>query len=105
MKAYVFSECATKEKPDTDTTRLLEKAMDGAELTRQEKDKIADICYGIFGSQFAGYRLAGWQWDLRHCLNKYVVESSFGDLHYYYAPDKTSLRKALRFVKRIINTN
>ena len=102
MKAYKFSETATTKKPDNDNTRLLEKAMDFKPLSRKEKDRIAEICYGTFGSHFAGLRLMGWEWDLHDCLQKFVVEFTYGHLQYFHAPDKTSLRKVLSNIERII---
>ena len=94
--AYVFSSCASKEKPDTEITRLLEKAMRYERLTRQEKDRIAEILYGTFGSHGSAYRLAGWVWYMASYLNRILVRFEHDSEFYpYYAPDKTSLRRAL----------
>ena len=105
--AYKFSKYAADQKPDTDTTRFIEKVQTGACLSRNEKDRIAEICYGIFGSGFAGYKLHGWLWNIDKVLNEYIVEFSYGGFQSYYAPDKTSLRKVLSSyaVKRIITVN
>lgn len=102
MRAYKFSECAAKVKPDNEITRLLEKAMSRHTLVRAEKDRIAEICYGPFGNGSATYKLSGWAWVLWSCLSKYVVEGPNGHLQYCYAADKTALRKTLPSVKRII---
>ena len=105
--AYKFSKCAANQKPDTDTTRFIEKVQTGACLSRNGKDRIAKICYGIFGSGFAGYKLHGWLWNIDKVLNEYIVEFSYGSFQSYYAPDRTSLRKAISSyaVKRIITVN
>ncbi len=105
--AYRFSKSATDQKPDTDTTRFIEKIQTGTCLSREEKDRIAQICYGIFGSGFAGYKLHGWLWNIDKVLNEYIVEFSYGGFQSYRTPDKTSLRKALanHRIKRIITVN
>lgn len=94
--AWKFSECAAVEKPDNETTRLLEKAQAGKRLSREEKDRVANILYGPFRSQSSQYQLAGWQWDMHKCLARFLVQFTHDRaFHPYYAPDKTSLRKAL----------
>ena len=96
MVAYKFSECAQPVKPDNDITRLLEKAMRGESLDREEKDRIGNLFYGIFGSQSATYKLAGWAWNLSGSLRRILVSyRGANTFHPYYAPDKTALRKAL----------
>jgi len=96
MEAYKFSSCAREEKPDNDLTRLLEKAQSGAALTRDEKDRIANTLYGLFGSHSSTYKLAGWAWYMGSCLRRILVNYSWdSNFQPYYAPDKTSLRKAL----------
>lgn len=96
MEAYRFVSHAKEEKPDNDTTKLLEKAQSGEALTREEKDRIAEILWGTFGSHSSTYKLAGWAWPMRDCLPRILVNHGW-DNHFipYYAPDKTSLRKAL----------
>ena len=95
MKAFKFSNMAQPHKPDTAITKFVEHVQSGAVLSRDEKNKIAGICYGTFGSGFAGYKIAGWQWTLRGVLNEYIVEFKYGRFQAYFTPDKTSLRKAL----------
>ena len=105
--AFKFSTCADDQKPDTDTTCFIEKVQTGACLSRDEKDRIAQICYGISGSGFAGYKLYGWLWNIDGVLNEYIVEFSYGGFQSYYTPDKVSLRKAITSyaIKRIITVN
>ena len=107
MMAYKFSECGTDKKPDTDITRFIEKVQTGVHLSRAEKDRIAEICYGTSGSGFAGYKLLGWKWDLTEVLNEYIVEFLYSHFQSYHTPDKTSLRKAIAFhgIKRIITVD
>ena len=96
MSAWKFSKCAVGDKPDNETTRLLEKMQAGGSLTREEKDRVANILYGLFGAGGSSYRLLGWQWDMSRHLPRFLVQYKY-DSHFwpYYAPDKTSLRKAL----------
>lgn len=75
--------------------QLYGKAWKGKKLTRQEKDTIADNLYGIWGQQSATYKLGGFLAPFYNVLNKYIVKYKHGHLQEYYAPDKTSLRKAL----------
>lgn len=97
MSAYKFSNTATDTKPNTETTRLLEKAMSGSVLSRKEKDKVAEALYGLFGAQGPTYELHGWAWPMRIHLARTLVSFSYEPMlfHIYYAPDKTSLRKCL----------
>lgn len=96
MIAYKFVSYAREEKPDTEVTVLLEKAQSGAGLTREEKDRIASILWGIFGSHSSTYKLYGWAWPMANCLPRILVSYTW-DKYFapYHAPDKTSLRKAL----------
>lgn len=98
MAAYKFVTGDVGEKPDTDITRLLEKAQDGDNLTRDERDRIAGLLYGLFGSHSSTYKLHGWAWDMHTYLRRILVRFNYdgGRFETYYAPDKTSLRKALR---------
>jgi hypothetical protein len=103
MTAFKFVPYAQPEKPDNDTTQLLEKAQDFDDLTREEKDRIANTLWGIFGSHRASYRLAGWEWPMWDCLHRILVRHTY-DNHFsvYYAPDKTSLRKCLNQVAEMV---
>ena len=96
MSIYKFSSTAVQMKPVTPTTILLENAMSGSQLTREEKDKVAEILYGIMGSGVV-YKLAGWAWNMEECFPRILVKHKC-DKYFtpYYAPDKTSLRKALK---------
>jgi hypothetical protein len=84
--------------PVNETTQMLDKAFTADPLTREEKDKIAQLLYGTSGPGHSTYRLAGWAWDMneatqiRRILVKYSHDNHFS---IYFAPDKTSLRDAL----------
>ena len=91
--AYKFINTAADEKPDTEETRLLEQAMASQPLTRTEKNRIAEILYGICGAGSHTYKLAGWAWPMYRCLPRFLV-CSYDHWQAYYAPDKTSLRAA-----------
>jgi len=45
------------------------------------------------------YRQAGYAFDLRPCLKKWLVKDSEGRIEQYYAPNKTSLRTSGRVRK------
>lgn len=100
MTPYIFSECAVPVKPDTEITKLLEKCGDGVRyvfLTREEKDRIAEILYGLFGSHSSVYKLHGWAWPMHRVLRKFLIQFKYDSAyHPFFAPDKTSIRKALK---------
>ena len=103
MFAYKFVEWDVPPKPDNDRTRLLEKAQDGGELTRKEKDEIADILWGLFGAMSSTYKLGGYAWPMNDCLKRILVRHTYNSyFDTYYAPDKTSLRKCLFNVAEMV---
>ncbi len=85
--------------PTNGQTDLLEKAYSDTPLTRDEKNRIATILYGVCGSHSSQYRLAGWVWHLADArqIQRILVSYTYerGTFRAYYAPDKTSLRHAL----------
>ena len=87
-------------------TTLCERVWDEKPLSRDEKDRIAQMLYGPCGSQGPVYKQAGWAWDLRDAPHMRAFLVSFRDdlrtYRVYYAPDKTSLRRTLTRVVRII---
>jgi len=97
VQAYKFSPTASDKKPDTDITRLLE-AVGTRELTRQEKDRIAYVLYGPGTAGGGTYKLSGWMWPMVNDLPRILVrfDHTPSEFWIYYAPDKTSLRRALR---------
>lgn len=102
MTAYKFSNTAVKTKPDTKVTRFVERVQSGTKLTREDKNAIVNLCYGTLGSQFAGLKYLGWKWSLTSVLNEYIVEFTYGRYESFFAPDKTSLRKTFKGIRRII---
>lgn len=91
--AYKFAKHANvpETPPDTERTRLLERAFDPtAVLTRDEKDKL------VFTSE-CEYKQAGWCWPMWHAphLRRILVNYEFHGWQEYYAPDKTAVRKSL----------
>lgn len=77
----------------------LDKAANGEQLNRKEKDLCASLLYGTCSQFDPVYRLLGWAWDFRLVFPRILVKQ-YDRWSEYYAPDKTSLRKAL--VGRII---
>lgn len=93
--------------PETDITKLIHKADGDVPLTREEKDKLADVCYGLFANGNPTYRLMGWAFSVYGLKQiRRVLVSTSGQLdkfQAYYVPDKTSLRKTLKSIGRIAN--
>lgn len=81
--------------------RVKVKLLNGEPLTREEKDRLAEEL--SVSQSKASLKLLGWRFTFINLLNEYWVEFTNGDIHRYYAPDKTSLRKCLSHVYRIIN--
>jgi len=104
MSIYKFVPQARADKPVTEYTILLEKAQARMKLTREEKDKISNILYGVFGCHGPTYKLAGWAWAMSSSLKRILVSFTHDPGHFstYYAPDKTSLRKVLSSVSEMI---
>lgn len=101
--AYKFVTWEVPPKPDNETTQLLEKAQDGQPLTRTERDQIADILWGTFGSHSSTYKLQGWAWPMSKCLKRILVRHTYDNYFTpYFAPDKTSLRKCLYSISEMV---
>jgi hypothetical protein len=101
--AYKFVQWDVPPKPENEMTILLEKAQDGKELTRAEKDRIANILWGLFGCHDSTYKLAGWAWPMYNCLPRILVRYTYDNrFEVYYAPDKSSLRKCLHGVAEMV---
>lgn len=84
--------------PETETTRLFDKAFGDEPLTREEMDAIAERMYGTSGCG-SDYKLAGWCWPLFRAkqISRFLVGWKYnsGRFYTYYAPDRKSLRKAI----------
>lgn len=69
------------------------KLMNGQKLTREEKDWLAEkLSTSSYGR--AAIALAGWIFSFYGYVNRYLVKQ-YDRWAEYYAPDRTSLRKAL----------
>lgn len=89
VRSFVFSECA-KEKPD------LEK-QEGVETVEEflKRKYLSRYSFGHNSLQKSGqYLLAGWQFDFKPFLKRYVV-NQYGQFIQYYEPNKALLRKSL----------
>lgn len=80
--------------------RIKEKLLNGGILTREEKNELANKLSTSDSKTLL--KLMGWAYSFRTFLNEYWVEFTYGDIHRYYALDKTSLRKCLSSVNRIV---
>ena len=100
---YKFVQWDVPPKVGNEITQLLEKAQDKQPLTREEKDRIADILWGTFGSQSPTYKLMGYAWPMANYLPRILVKRSYNN-HFdvYWAPDKTALRKCLTDIDEMV---
>lgn len=80
--------------------RIKVKLLNGEKLTREEKNQIASKL--STSTPRTMLKLGGWAFDFNELLNEYWVEFTYGDIHRYYAPDKTSLYTCLSSVNRIV---
>lgn len=80
--------------------RMKVKLLSGEELTREEKNQLASRL--STSSEKRTLKIGGWAFTFTELVNEYWVEFTYGDIHRYYAPDKTSLRACLSSVSRIV---
>lgn len=71
-------------------------------LTREEKNYITTNLYGIFGAQSSVYKLGGFAVPFFEVLPRILVKIRHYGWKEYYAPDKTSLRKAITGIIEMI---
>ena len=88
--AYQFSNWGVPPKPDTEHTRLLEKAFTDEPLADEEKDQMP-----VFRANGDGYKLGGWQWLMTRAkqLRRILVNTSHYGWQEFYAVSKTHLRR------------
>lgn len=75
---------------DSKVYQVKERLLNGQKLTREEKDWLADKLAVGHGS----IKLQGWSFDFYSLLKRFIVRY-YDSWYSYYAPDKTSLRRAL----------
>jgi len=80
--------------------RMKVKLLNGEELVREEKNELALML--STSTPRNKYKLRGWAFSFEGLVNEYWVEFTYGDIHRYYALDKTSLRACLSSVSRIV---
>lgn len=80
--------------------RMKAKLLNGEELTREEKNQLASRLSTSMPKTML--KLGGWAFSFKEFINEYWVEFTYGDIHRYYASDKTSLRACLRSISRIV---
>ena len=76
--------------------RMKVKLLNGEELTREEKNNLASRLSTSMPRTML--KLGGWAFSFKELTNEYWVEFNYGDIHRYYALDKTSLRACLSYV-------
>lgn len=82
-------------RPSCQAFDLYDKLLAGKALSRQEKDRVAELLYGIGSSHSCWYKCGGFLAPFDQVLPRYLVLARWGGWRAYWAPDKTSLRKAL----------
>lgn len=80
--------------------RMKVKLLNGEKLTREEKNQLASRLSTSMPKTML--KLGGWAFSFKEFINEYWVEFTYGDIHRYYASDKTSLRACLSSVSRIV---
>ena len=78
---------------DDKVYRLKVKCINGTKLNREEKDWLAYHLSHSFNGRSA-IALMGWMFDFYAYMHRYIVRQ-YGQWTTYYAPDRTSLRRAL----------
>jgi hypothetical protein len=82
--------------------QLYGKAVAGQELTREEKDLVAERLYGAGAIGGSMYKLGGFAAPFSQVAKRILVNSEHYGWTAYYAFDKMSLRKALKGLCTII---
>lgn len=88
--ARQFSNWEVPPKPNTEYTRLLEKAFTDEPLTAEEKEKMP-----AFSANGEGYKLGGWQWLMTSAkqLRRILAKTRYHGWQEFYAVSKTHLRR------------
>ena len=66
---------------------LYHRIQDGQKLSREEKDRVADGLYGLFGQSNATYKQGGWAAPFAQVLPCFWVQFTYGRIEQYFAPD------------------
>lgn len=99
LVAYQFSNWDVPPKPDTEMTRLMEKAHTDEPLTADEKDRMP-----IFGADGEGYKLGGWRWRMTTAkqLRRILAYVQYYGWQEFYAVSKTHLRRKRNGIKEMV---
>ena len=96
MIAYKFVKWDVKPLDSLQGSRVYDvkvKCMKGEKLTREEKDWLAEkLSTSSYGR--SAIALMGWMFNFYDYMHRYIVRQ-YGHWTTYYAPDRTSLRRAL----------
>jgi len=91
---FAFHARVPAEPPECEAFTLYRRLAAGGTLSREDKDRIAQLCYGVSTSHSSTYQRGGWECRFAEVCPCYIVQQG-GQLAYYWAPDATSLRTAL----------
>lgn len=94
--AYADMPVASSQEQDP-TLFLIQRAFGPDSLNRQERNRLAEIMYGVFGSGHT-YRLVGWAWNMSVAQQlRRILVADVGGLTFrtYFAADKLALRTVL----------
>lgn len=100
---FAFHDRVPDDPPEHFMFDLYRRLKAGAKLDRKDKDILADSLYGTFGSGRATYKVMGWAVCFQDVLQRYLVQYPWdnGKWIEFWAPDKTSLRKAIKHQGKI----
>jgi hypothetical protein len=92
-----FANWEVPEKPDTEYTRLLEKAFTDVPLTAEEKDRMPAFSAG------SSYKLSGWEWMMTSAkqLRRILAKVEHYGWQEYYAVSKTHLRRKVKGIQEM----
>ena len=92
---FAFHSNVPARPPASQMFDLYYRIQAGEKLSREEKDRVADALYGLFGQSSATFKLGGWAVPFARLLPCFWVQFTYGSIEQYFAPDKVSLRQAL----------
>jgi hypothetical protein len=88
IRQFAFHDRVASTPPECRMKELYDKCKnDISNVSNEEKQKIFDMCRSYNGI----YKLAGWQFDFRSFMKRYVVKQ-YDSWHEQYAFSKTNIR-------------
>ena len=96
IKQFAFHERVSSTPPTCVMFELYNKLEEGKKLTQEEKEKIINNFYGVFGQHYGAiYKQGGWQANFSPFLKRILVNVRHYGWKEYRSFNKTILRKVL----------